>query len=54
MSITKRLSILYYSDKDVVHDASRIIYYKHYLLVLFIGFQEGYVFGNIIKVIFLK
>ncbi|CAF2619107.1 unnamed protein product [Rotaria sp. Silwood2] len=49
MSMSRRLSILYYSNKDLLNDTSKIIHYKHYLFALFIGFQEGYLFGNIIK-----
>ncbi|CAF1325400.1 unnamed protein product [Rotaria sordida] len=49
MSMSRRLSILYYSNKDLLNDTSKIIHYKHYLFALFIGFQEGYIFGNIIK-----
>ncbi len=47
MSMNKRLSILYYT----LNDLSTVVYYRHYLFALFIGFQEGYVFGNILKVI---
>jgi len=47
MSMNKRLSILYY----ILNDLSKIIHYKLYLFTLFIGFQEGYIFGNILKVI---
>jgi hypothetical protein len=47
MSMSRQLSILYYR----LNDLSKNIYYRHYLFALFIGFQEGYVFGNILKVI---
>ncbi|CAF3564469.1 unnamed protein product [Rotaria sp. Silwood1] len=49
MSMSRRLSILYYSNKDLLNDTSKILHYKHYLLALFIGFEEGYIFGNIIN-----
>ncbi len=47
MSMHRRLSILYYT----INDLSKVIRYRHYLFALFLGFQEGYVFGNILKVI---
>jgi hypothetical protein len=47
MSMNRRLSILYYT----LNNLSKIIHYKLYLFTLFIGFQEGYIFGNILKVI---
>ncbi len=47
MSMSRRLSILYYT----LNDLSKVIHYRHYLFALFIGFQEGYIFGNILKVI---
>ena len=50
ISMSRRLSILYYSNKDLLNHVSKISYYKHYLLFLFIGFQEGYLFGYLIKV----
>jgi hypothetical protein len=46
MSMNRRLSILYYN----LNDLSKMIHYQHYLFALFIGFQEGYVFGSILKV----
>jgi hypothetical protein len=55
LSMSRRLSILYYSNEDKQNDRStsskRLIRYRHYLFALFIGFQEGYFFGSIIKVI---
>ena len=52
--MTRRLSILCYSNKDVINDAAKIVSYKHYVLAIFIGFQEGYRFGMIIKVIIFQ
>jgi hypothetical protein len=53
--MSRRLSILYYSNEDAQNDIStslkRVIRCRHYLFALFIGFQEGYLFGSIIKVI---
>ena len=58
LSMSRRLSILYYSNEDKQNDISRsskkFIRCRHYLLALFIGFQEGYLFGSIIKVIIIK
>ncbi|CAF1257681.1 unnamed protein product [Adineta steineri] len=53
LSMSRRLSILYYSNEDTPKDISvsskRILRCRHYLFALFIGFQEGYLFGSIIK-----
>ncbi|CAF2064078.1 unnamed protein product [Rotaria magnacalcarata] len=49
ITMSGRLSIFTYSNKDPVNDISKRIHSKYYLFALFIGFQEGYVFGNIIK-----
>jgi hypothetical protein len=46
MSMSRRLSILYYT----LNDLSKMVHCRHYLFALFIGFQEGYIFGNILKV----
>jgi hypothetical protein len=55
MSISRRLSMLYYSNEDAQNKISisskRLLRCRHYLFALFIGFQEGYLFGSIIKVI---
>jgi hypothetical protein len=55
MSLSRRVSILYYSNEDAKNKISisskRLIRCRHYLFALFIGFQEGYLFGSIIKVI---
>jgi hypothetical protein len=51
MSMSRRLSILYYPNEDTLNHISKIIRYRHYLFAIFIGFQEGYVFGSLIKVI---
>ncbi len=48
--MSKRLSMLYYSNENTFNNISKVIYYRHYLFALFIGFQEGYLFGSIIKV----
>ncbi|CAF3454329.1 unnamed protein product [Rotaria socialis] len=49
ITMSRRLSIFTYSNKDAANDISNRIHSKYYLFALFIGFQEGYVFGNIIK-----
>jgi hypothetical protein len=46
MSMSRRLSLLYYT----LNDLSKMVHYRHYLFGLFIGFQEGYIFGSILKV----
>ena len=51
MSMSKRLSILHYSNEDTSDSISKIIRYRNYLFAIFIGFQEGYLFGSLIKVI---
>lgn len=55
LSMSRRLSILYYSNENaqtnISNSSKRLIRYRHYLFALFIGFQEGYLFGSIIKVI---
>jgi len=55
LSMSRRLSILYYSNEDKQNDiltsSKTLIRCRHYLFALFIGFQEGYLFGSIIKVI---
>jgi hypothetical protein len=55
LSMSRRLSILYYSNEDAQKKVSisskRLLRCRHYLYALFIGFQEGYLFGSIIKVI---
>jgi hypothetical protein len=52
--MSRRLSILYYSNEETKNDKSasirRLIRCRHYLVALFIGFQEGYLFGSITKV----
>jgi hypothetical protein len=59
--MSRRLSILYYSNEDaqkaISTSSTRLIRCQHYLFGLFIGLQEGYLFGSIAKVIekvFLK
>lgn len=47
MNISRRLSMLHYT----LNDESKMINYRNYFFALFIGFQEGYVFGYILKVI---
>jgi hypothetical protein len=53
-STSRRVSLLYYSNEDTRNDISisskRLIRFRHYLFALFIGFQEGYLFGSITKV----
>ncbi|CAF2525370.1 unnamed protein product [Rotaria sp. Silwood2] len=53
LSMSRRLSILYYSNESTQNDIStsskKLIRCRHYLFALFIGFQEGYLFGSIIK-----
>lgn len=56
LSLSRRLSILYYSNEDTQNNISsisskRLLRCRYYLFALFIGFQEGYLFGDIIKVI---
>jgi hypothetical protein len=55
LSMSRRLSILYYSNEDTQNDipisSKRLLRCRHYLFALFIGFQEGYLFGSITKVI---
>lgn len=55
LSMSRRVSILYYSNEcaqnDVPTSSKRFIRCRHYLFALFIGFQEGYVFGSVTKVI---
>jgi hypothetical protein len=55
LSMSRRLSILYYSNEDKQNDiltsSKTLIRCQNYLFALFIGFQEGYLFGSIIKVI---
>ena len=51
MSMSRRLSILYYPNEDRLNHISKIIRYRYYLFAIFIGFQEGYLFGSLIKVI---
>ena len=43
MTLNRRLSILYYT----LNDRSKIV---HCFFALFIGFQEGFIFGNVLKV----
>ena len=55
LSMSRRLSIFYSSvdetTKPEISKASkRLIRCRHYLLALFIGFQEGYLFGSVTKV----
>jgi hypothetical protein len=53
--MSRRLSILYFSNEDaqkhVPTSSKRLIRCQHYLFGLFIGLQEGYLFGSIAKVI---
>ena len=54
MSTSRRLSILYYSNEDkqnhVSTSSKRLARSRHYLFGLFLGFQEGCLFGSILKV----
>ncbi|CAF3294908.1 unnamed protein product [Rotaria socialis] len=53
LSMSRRMSILYYSNEsaqmNITTSSKRLVRYRHYLFALFIGFQEGYLFGNITK-----
>jgi len=55
LSMSRRLSILYYSNEEKQNTISltrqRLVRCRHYFFAIFIGFQEGYLFGSIIKVI---
>lgn len=55
LSMSRRLSILYYSNESAQNDiktsSRKLTRCRHYLFALFIGFQEGYFFGSIMKVI---
>jgi len=50
MSMSKRLSLLHYSNEEALSGISKITRYRNYLFAIFIGFQEGYLFGNLVKV----
>ncbi|CAF1418165.1 unnamed protein product [Adineta steineri] len=49
MNMSKRLSIIHYSNTNTLTVESKMIHYRHFLLALFIGYQEGYLFGDFIK-----
>ena len=38
-------------NENTLNHISKIIRYRHYLFAIFIGFQEGYLFGSLFKVI---
>lgn len=55
--MSRRLSLLYYANdelKNTINQSKPSIKpwmrCRHYLLALFLGFQEGYLFGSLIKV----
>lgn len=54
LSTSRRLSILFYSNEDkqnhITTSPKRLVRLRHYIFGLFIGFQEGYLFGSILKV----
>ncbi|UJR09754.1 hypothetical protein I4U23_013981 [Adineta vaga] len=49
MSTNKRLSIIQYVNDDTLNEVSRLTRYKHNLFAIFFGFQEGYLFGSLLK-----
>lgn len=55
--MSRRLSLLYYANDETKTMISQTkpsiklwVRCRHYLLALFLGFQEGYLFGSLIKV----
>ncbi|CAF1634238.1 unnamed protein product [Adineta ricciae] len=49
MGMNKRLSIIQYANDDTLNEISKLTKYKHYLIAIFMGFQEGYLFGSLVK-----
>jgi hypothetical protein len=50
ISVNQRLSVVHYADPDKRQGRSQLIEYQYLLFALFLGFQEGYLFANLLKV----
>lgn len=50
ISVNQRLSVVHYADAEKRPSRWQLSRYQYLLFALFLGFQEGYVFANLLKV----